>query len=127
MGLMAVLSMRRTMVVQISPDRSVLYHQTGDGRIFNTFRIKATNRSRATAPLVLMLDGLPGGRFPSASFPIMVGPDATVTTELAVEAAPSERIVPGVHHFRIIARSLSEQQIFDETFITPVQSSRSPQ
>src|SRR5208337_4906255 len=48
-GLFAALSMRRAVLVQISPDRSTLYRLGKDGTVYNHFRFKAANRGHAQA------------------------------------------------------------------------------
>ncbi len=127
LGLTAMLSMRKTVVIRVSPDRSVLYRQASGGGIVNTFRLTATNRGSASVPLTLAIEQLAGGRFVPSPFPITLRPGETRETELDIQVAPSPRIVAGVHHFRIVARAANERQIFEQTFITPTTPSRSPQ
>ncbi|HVM91250.1 MAG TPA: 4Fe-4S dicluster domain-containing protein [Terriglobales bacterium] len=123
-GLFTALSMRHAMLVQLAPVRTTLYRVAEDGTVFNTFHVKAANRSRQQQTLVLSIEGLSGTSFVSFENAVLVSPGQTFERDLEIAAPPSAGVSPGVNHFRLISRVGNEQDSFDETFITPFQDSR---
>jgi cytochrome c oxidase accessory protein FixG len=116
-------AVRTTVLVQVSPDRSVLYRQTPDGTIYNTFRLNVANRGRQQTTVVLSIEDLPGARFLSFENAIVVGPEETKQVNFDIGASPSSPLAPGVNHFRIVSRTAKDKTDFDETFIMPFKAS----
>ncbi len=120
-GLSVALSMRRAVLVQLSPDRSAsLYTIDTEGRVRNTFRVKIANRSKSAALVTLEASGLPGASIVIGRNPIAVERGATAEAYFDVAAAPFNG-AEEVNHFRIVARSspVREQEAFEETFLMP--------
>jgi len=118
-GLFTALSMRHAMLVQLAPVRTTLYRMEKDGTVFNTFHLKAANRSQRQQTLVLSIEGLSGTHFVAFENALLINPGQTVERDLDIAAPASARLVPGVNHFRLVSRVDEERDSFDETFITP--------
>ncbi len=119
-GLGVALSMRRPVLVQITPDRSVLFKKLDDGRIANLMRIKIANRGRSPVEVRLTADRLPGAELTLDPDPVAVGPNQHIERTFEVRARPW----PGssqINHFRLLAEASHESspQIFEMTFIFP--------
>src|SRR5208337_5453315 len=118
------LSMRRAVLVQISPDRSTLYRLGKDGTVYNHFRFKAANRGHAQATVILSIEDLPGARLTSMENALVVNPGETLLKEFDIGVPAASGLAPGVNHFRLAIKAGSEQDEFPETFITPAGSSQ---
>lgn len=118
-GLFTALSMRRTVLVQIAPDRTTMYRLGDDGTVYNRFRLQIANRGRIQAIAQLSIDGLPGASFSNFVNAVVVMPGQTVQTEFEVQAPTAAKLPSGVNHFRLISQVGSERNAFEETFITP--------
>jgi polyferredoxin len=123
-GLFTALSMRHTVLVQISPVRATLYRQEKDGTVYNRFHLKAANRSPQQQTVVLGIDSLPGAHFVAFENAVVVGPGQTVERDFEIAAAPGAGPIAGVNHFSLSSRVGSERESFDETFITPFKDSQ---
>ena len=123
-GLFTALSMRHAMLVQLAPVRSSLYRLDKDGTVFNTFHLKAANRSNRQQTIVLAIEGLPGTRFVSFENAALVNPGQILERDFDIAAPRSAALAPGVNHFRLVSHVGNERDSFDETFITPFQDSR---
>ena len=123
-GLFTALSMRHAMLVQLAPVRTTLYRVDKDGTVFNTFHLRAANRSRQQQTLVLSIESLPGAHFVAFENAALINPGQTMERDIEIAAPAGAALVPGVNHFRLISRVGNEQDSFDETFITPFQDSR---
>ncbi len=123
-GLFTALSMRHAMLVQVAPVRASLYRQDKDGTVYNTFHLKAANRSHEQQTIVLAIEGLSGTHFVSFENAALVNPGQTFERDFEIAAPASASLPPGVNHFRLVSRVGGEQDSFDETFITPFQDSR---
>jgi cytochrome c oxidase accessory protein FixG len=119
-ALWTAIAMRREVLIQLSPERASLYRVDDAGLVYNQFRAKISNRSSAKAEVVLVLEGLPGGRIVPDLSSFIVEPGASVERRFEIVAAR----FPGaeeVNHFRILAWSLPKQEKdhFEETFLMP--------
>jgi polyferredoxin len=118
-GLFTALSMRRSVLVRISPDRTTMYRLGQDGTVYNRFRLQVANRGRTQAIAQFSIDGLPGTSFSNFLNAVIVMPGQTVQEEFEIQAPPGANIPSGVNHFRLISVVGSEKDVFEETFITP--------
>jgi cytochrome c oxidase accessory protein FixG len=120
-GLGLVLSLRRPVLVEINPDRSVMFKVLDDGRIANLIRLKLANRTGKTAQVGLWVEGLPGADLVLPANPIVLQPGETFehTVELR---APFVQDGQDIHHIRILAQSdrARSADAEDLTFITPL-------
>lgn len=125
-GLFTALSMRRAVLVRIAPDRTTMYRLGNDGGVYNRFRLQVANRGRAQAIAQLSIEGLPGTHFVGFENAAVVAAGQTVQQQFEIEAPRSATaaLAPGVNHFRLIARVGNENDVFEETFITPSQDSQ---
>lgn len=123
-ALFTALSMRRAVLVQISPMRATLYRQDQSGTVYNRFRLQVANRSHKQQTVVLGIDGLPGTNFVSFENAVVVDSGQTLEREFEIAAPPSAPLAPGVNHFRLVSRVGNERDSVEETFITPFQDSR---
>lgn len=119
-GLAVALSMRRAVLVQLSPERTTLYRVDTAGFVYNRFRVKIANRSPQPTEVTLTLEGLPDARFVPDQGPIAVRPGATLERQFEIAVKP----FPGaqdVNHFRLSATAApsQEHEVFDETFLVP--------
>lgn len=112
-------AVRTIVLVQISPDRSVLYRQTKEGTIYNTFRLNVANRGHQQTTVVLSIENLPGTRFLGFENAVVVGPEESKQLTFDIGADPGAPLAPGVNQFRIVSRAGNEKNDFDETFIMP--------
>ncbi len=119
-GLVVALSMRHSVLVQLQPERATLYRVDGSGPVYNRFRLKLANRSRALDSVRLWPEGLPGATLTLPANPLVLKPGDTreLQFEVAARPFPSAR---EVNHFRLIAQAAGarEQTAFDETFLMP--------
>ncbi len=118
-GLFTALSMRRTVLVRIAPDRTTMYRLDKDGTIYNRFRLQVANRGRVQAIAQLSIEGLPGASFSNFLNAVIVMPGQTVQEEFDIQAPALAKLPAGVNHFRIISVVGNEKDVFEETFITP--------
>jgi cytochrome c oxidase accessory protein FixG len=121
-GLFTVLSMRRDVLVRMSPVRATLFRVGDDGRIYNTFRVTVANRGSEHAIVFLSLDGLPGASVPAEASAIPVEPGEQATAEFEVAVSPAA-LPPGVNHFAFVQKTSpgDETDSFPMTFITPTE------
>lgn len=122
-GLFTALSMRRAVLVRIAPDRTTMYRLGADGTVYNRFRLQVTNRGHEQARAQFSIDGLPGTRFAGFENAVVVSAGQTRQQEFEIEAPPSAPLAPGVNHFRLVCKVGNEQDVFEETFITPSKDS----
>lgn len=123
-GLFTALSMRRAVLVQVSPMRATLYRRDQSGTVYNRFRLKAANRSRQQATVILAIEGLPGTRFVSFENALVLDGGQTLEREFEIAATPPTSLAPGVNHFRLVRRVGNDQDAIEQTFIMPVEDSR---
>ena len=116
-------AMRTPVLVQVSPDRSVLFHKDSDGTIRNTFRINIANRTHKQATVILTIQGLPGARFAEFENAIVVSPEESKQTILDIVAPPGSGLAPGVNQFKILSQAGNDKTEYDETFIMPFKNS----
>jgi cytochrome c oxidase accessory protein FixG len=119
-GLGVALSMRRAVLVQLSPERATLYRVDDAGMVYNKFRVKVSNRSHQLSQVSFAAEGLPGARVLSSQNPVAVEPGATLEQRFEI-AAPRFQGAEEVNHFRIVSKAQpnQEQEAFDETFLMP--------
>jgi len=113
---------RRNVLIQIYPDRSVLFRREKDGSISNTFRLQIANRTHAQATVVLAMEDLPGTHFASFENAVVVAPEESKQVNFDIVAPPGAPLIPGVNQFRLVTRAGNEKTEFDETFITPTEN-----
>ncbi|MBI4912059.1 MAG: 4Fe-4S binding protein [Acidobacteria bacterium] len=123
-GLGAALSMRRPVLVQIAPDRSVLFENLPDGRIGNRIRIKLANRSSKPVTVRLWTEGLPGAELDLPANPVSLDPGAVFDRTVLLKVRPwsgAEEVNP----LRILAQTSSQAQPEVEAlnFILPAKGS----
>jgi cytochrome c oxidase accessory protein FixG len=119
-GLTLALSMRRTVLVQLTPIRAKLYRVDEAGVIYNTFRVRLANRGSQPATVTLSLDGLPTARLTPAPASVLL--QSGETTEREVEVSTTRFAgAQDVNHFRIVASATGESkpEVFEETFLMP--------
>jgi cytochrome c oxidase accessory protein FixG len=117
-GLAIALSMRRPVLVQVTPDRTYLYKTLADGRISNAIRIKAANRGSSTADLRIWTDQLPDAEFAVSHLSVDAGASIERTFDLIAPRWPGAK---GVNHFKLFVQASSEKSpdVFELTFILP--------
>jgi cytochrome c oxidase accessory protein FixG len=119
-GLSVALSLRRTVLVRIAPDRSYLYKVLDDGRVANLMRVRIANRGSKPAAVRISVEGLPGAEIALDANPEPVGPaqEFERTFELRVRPRSGSS---DVNHFRFLAQSSAESAVdtFEMTFILP--------
>ena len=123
-ALFTSLSMRRAVLVEISPMRATLYRQDESGTVYNRFRLQVANRSSKQQTVVLAIDGLPGTNFVAFENAVVVDGGQSLEREFEIAAPPSASLPPGVNHFRLVSRVGNERDSVEETFITPFKDSR---
>ena len=112
-GLFAALSMRRPVLVQVSPVRASLYRVDG-GRVWNHFRYSISNRSSNPATVKFSLAQLPEAALSANPNPVPVKPGETVDGEFDI-SAPLHSHEELVRHFTILTGTDS----FPMTFLSP--------
>ncbi len=123
-GLFTALSMRRAVLVRIAPDRTTMYRLGKDGTVYNRFRLQVANRGRKQAIAQLSIEGLPGTTFSNFENAVVVAAGQTIQTEFEIQAPPSQPLPTGVNHFRLVSKVGNEQDVFEQTFITPSKESQ---
>jgi len=123
-GLFTALSMRNAVLVQVSPVRATLYRQGADGTVYNSFHLKAANRSSTQQTVVLGIEGLPGARFEGFENAVVVNAAQTQDFDFEIAASVAAGLAPGVNHFRLTSRVGNTTDSFDETFIMPFKDSK---
>jgi cytochrome c oxidase accessory protein FixG len=119
-GLLTALSMRRNVLVQISPVRATLYRVDAAGIVYNEFRVKIANRGHQRDRLRLSIADLPGGRVLFAPNPLELAAGEVTEARLEI-AVPRFTGAQEVNHFRIVVDAVTarENDVFGETFLMP--------
>ncbi len=119
-GLLVALSMRRTVLVQLSPDRATLYRVDESGLVYNAFRVHIANRGKNAARIGIAAEGLPGAALRLDTNPIALGPGMEIERRFEISARRFAG-AQDVNHFRIIATAAPEREkeTFEETFLMP--------
>jgi cytochrome c oxidase accessory protein FixG len=123
-ALFTALSMRRTVLVRIAPDRATMYRVGKDGTVYNRFRVQVANRGREQAIAQFSIEGLPGASFAGFENAVVVNAGQTMNREFEIAAPPAAGLAPGVNHFRLVSRVGNEKDSAEETFIMPFADSR---
>ncbi len=123
-ALFAALSMRRAVLVRIAPDRTTMYRLEKDGTVYNRFRLQVANRGHEQATVVLTLESLPGTHFAGFEPAVVVNAGQSLQREFEIAAPAPQSLSPGVNHFRLVSKVGQVQDVFEETFITPMENSR---
>jgi polyferredoxin len=120
-GLGLALSLRRPVLVEINPDRSIMFKVLDDGRIANLIRLKLANRTGQVARVRLWVEGLPGADLVLPESPIVLKPGETFERTVELRA-PFGQDGQDIHHIRILAQSDRARSADAEalTFITPL-------
>ncbi|HTQ54392.1 MAG TPA: 4Fe-4S dicluster domain-containing protein [Bryobacteraceae bacterium] len=124
-GLFVALSMRRAVLIQISPERATLYRVDG-GRVYNRFRYQIANRGHGRSAVVFSLEQLPAATLSIAPNPVPV--DAGATEQGTFEISrPLASGTEEVDHFNIVGAPVGggPADAFPMTFLSPPQ--RNPQ
>jgi polyferredoxin len=123
--LATVFSMRHSVLVRISPNRSTLYRIGDDGRVYNTFRMTLANRGSRDATVSLELRGLTGAAvgLPSSEIAVKAGESIQEEFEISV---PAKGLPQEVNHFEIVSVASPDatKDTFDETFIMPLEKEK---
>jgi polyferredoxin len=100
-GLAVALSMRRPVLVRVSPERATLYRIGPDGRIYNLFRYTIANRGAKPAAVAFSIRELPGATLALQPNPVPVKPGASLegTFEISEPAGLRHELVT---HFTIV-------------------------
>ncbi|HBY59395.1 MAG TPA: hypothetical protein DEH78_06205 [Solibacterales bacterium] len=123
-GLSVALAMRKPVLVQIAPDRSVLYTKAPDGRIANRMRLKLANRTGRATAVRLWTEGLEGAEVGLSQNPMNLRAGETIDRMFDVRA-PHREGQQDVNRFRFVAQTEGEQpESFEMTFIMPVRKER---
>lgn len=124
-SLLTALSMRHSVLVQITADRGTLFRIGEDGRINNTFRMTLANRGTKDARVVLSIEGLPEARFSLPSNEITLKAGETVKDGFEI-SVPPDALQQEVNHFTIIGNSYPDEtkDIFEQTFIMPLEKGK---
>jgi polyferredoxin len=122
-ALAIAIHLRQPVLVQIMPNRIVLYTMGADGLVHNRFRLSASNRGHTESTLTLTLAGIPSARIVGMENGVTLKPEESVQREFDV-AAPATGIAPGLNHLRILTHVVPEQKddVLEETFIAPMDS-----
>jgi len=123
-ALFTALSMRHAVLVQVSPDRTTLYRVDKDGTVYNRFRLKASNRGREQATLILGIEDLPSAELVATERALVISPDTTLQRDFEIAVPASAGVAHGVNHFRLTSKVGQEQESFPETFITPFEEAQ---
>jgi cytochrome c oxidase accessory protein FixG len=120
-GLTAALSMRRAVLVDVSPVRASLYRVGADGRIYNQFRYRVANRGSRPSQVRFAIADLSGAELRSAG-PVSVAAGETATGEFEI-ARPVTRSDELVAHFTIRTETLpgGESGAIPMTFLAPAE------
>jgi cytochrome c oxidase accessory protein FixG len=99
-GLGLALSMRRPVLVRVSPERATLYRVGPDGRIYNLFRYNIANRGAKPAAVAFAIRDLPGASLALTPNPVPVqaGESLQGTFEISEPAGSHELVT----HFTIV-------------------------
>ncbi len=121
-GLLVALSMRKSVLVQLAPDRTTLYRLDDAGVVYNKFRLKLGNRSKRDDTLHIQVEGLPNARTTLAVNPIPLKPGEEQNLQFEI-SAPRFAGAQDVNHFRVkaFAAAANESEAFEETFIMPLE------
>jgi polyferredoxin len=100
-GLAVALSLRRPVLVRVSPERATLYRIGSDGRVYNLFRYTVANRGAEPASVAFAIRDLPGASLELRPNPLPVKPGASLqgTFEISEPAAMRRALVT---HFTIV-------------------------
>ena len=120
-GLGLALSLRRPVLVEINPDRSVMFKVLPDGRIANLIRLKLANRTGRIAQVRLTVEGLAGAELALPGNPVVLKPGETFERTVELRA-PFGQDGQDVHHIRILAKADGARSADAEemTFIMPL-------
>lgn len=118
-GLFLALSMRKPVLVKLTPNRTTLYKIVDNNLVANKFRLVVANRGKQEAMLKISTNNLPNAQVELQPIKIKVG-DA-LEQEFAI-VVDKKSLTPGVNHFQIISQTSPYNQTdkFDLTFIAPM-------
>ncbi|MGJ5816295.1 4Fe-4S dicluster domain-containing protein [Paludibaculum fermentans] len=118
-GLYVALSMRRTILVQLQPVRTSMFRLGSDGTVYNTFRVKLSNRGSSDASVAFWLEGLPSGALTLQPSPVPLKAGETIDRQFEVAVRPFAG-ANEVNRFRILASTgEKDPEVFEETFLMP--------
>lgn len=121
-GLFVALSMRRAVLVRVSPVRNTLYTIGRDGTVLNQFRFTVANRGKRAAAVLFSIRQLPGARLLMSRNPVAVEPGETLQGSFEISTSPSTQLHE-VNHFTVMTTTIPEQvsDTFAVTFLMPAQ------
>jgi polyferredoxin len=122
-GLFVALSMRRAVLVEVSPERASLY-RVDSSQVYNKFRFDIANRGSRRSAVVFSLDQLPAARLAISENPVAIDAGKTVQGEFEI-SRPLATAAQEVEHFRILASPVAggSPDTFPMTFLSPPQRS----
>ncbi|MBX7054915.1 MAG: 4Fe-4S binding protein [Pyrinomonadaceae bacterium] len=115
-------SMRHSVLVRVSPDRSTLFRKGDDERIYNRFRLNLANRSRTDAAVTISINGLPDAVTTIPTNEIAIKAGESIETEFEI-SVPAGSLSQQVNHFTIdsVASPEATRDTFEQTFIMPLE------
>jgi cytochrome c oxidase accessory protein FixG len=118
-GLFLALSMRKPVLVKLTPNRTTLYKIEENGMVSNKFRLVIANRGKQEAELKLSVANLPSSKVELQPVKLKVGENLEQEFQVV---ADKKSLTPGVNHFQIISQTVPYNQTdkFDLTFIAPM-------
>ena len=120
-ALYTAISLRRPVLVTISPDRATMFQVAQDGSIRNRFRLQIANRGHEQATVVLSIEGLNGSSLANTQNAIVVSAGSTLQREFEVSVPPN--VLPeGVNHFEFVTKVGDDKTQYPQTFITPAKN-----
>jgi cytochrome c oxidase accessory protein FixG len=116
--MLAALSMRTVLEVNVLPDRNPLYVTLSDGGIRNGYTVKILNKRHEPRTFEITAEGLPNARITVAGFDGIADPTVTVPTDVLSElrvfvfvpAASLSALQPQVQHFLLRVRDTTSGQ-----------------
>ena len=119
-GLFVALSMRRAVLVRVSPVRNTLYSIAPDGSTHNQFRFAVANRGKRPAEVLFSIRQLPGAKLLLTQNPVPIPPGQAVQGSFEIAAFPNTQL-RDVNHFIVNATTIPEQvnDGFAVTFLMP--------
>jgi len=119
-ALFVALSMRRAVLVRVSPVRNTLYTIAPDGTTRNQFRYTVANRGKRSAAVLFSIGQLPGAKLLITQNPVPAEPGRTLQGSFEIAASPNTQL-HDVNHFTLTATTIPEQvsDNFAVTFLMP--------
>jgi cytochrome c oxidase accessory protein FixG len=125
-GLIAALSSRQELRLDVLRDRNALYRELASGKIENVYNLKLTNKSKRDHKVVLTVSGLPGLTVDQETNRFSAKAGELTSIAARVQADPDE-IKGGGHEIRFTVESQSAEDISAQSksrFFLPLDQNR---